>query len=205
MNSSFRQLLGDSKRIIPVITLPDTDMALPLADTLSSSGFNVLEITLRTQYGLNAIELLRNQRPEMTIGAGTVKNQKQLTDVINAGAQFAVSPGLDENMIQNALAHDVQMIPGVMTPSEIMQAENMGLKTVKLFPATLAGGTDFIQAMSSVFPEMGFFPTGGIREDSVNDFLELDNVICAGGTWLTPMSLLLKNDWAKIHEIALRC
>lgn len=205
MTTEFKSLLGNSKRIIPVIALPNQDCALPLANTLSESNFYVLEITLRTQYGLAAIELLRKQKPEMVIGAGTVKTLAQLQSVIDAGAQFAVSPGIDPEMITMALQNNLPLIPGVMTPSEIMLAEKLGLTTVKLFPANLAGGTEFIRSMASVFPNMAFFPTGGITEDNVNEFLELNNVVCAGGTWLTPNTLLENGDWTRIHEIVMRC
>lgn len=205
MKTAFKELLGNSKRIIPVIALPNSESALPLANLLSESNFKVLEITLRTPYGLKAIETLRQQHNDIVVGAGTVKNIQQLNDVIVAGAQFAVSPGIDREMVELAQKHQIHIIPGIMTPSEIMLAENLGLHTVKLFPATLAGGTEFIQSMASVFPGISFFPTGGITEDSVNDYLELDNVICAGGTWLTPKALLEKGDWARLHEIALRC
>ena len=205
MSQPFEALLTNSKRIIPVIALPDLECALPLAEILSKERFNVLEITLRTPFGLPAIEQLRKDMPEMIIGAGTVKNINHLNDVINAGAHFAVSPGLDADMVKLAQHHKVHLIPGVMTPSEIMLAENLGLNTVKLFPAGLAGGTSFISSMASVFPQMQFFPTGGITEDNINEYLELNNVVCAGGTWLTPKSLLQKQDWSRLHEIALRC
>ena len=205
MDTSFKHLIGNNKRIIPVISLPTLEAALPLADALASTGLKVLEITLRTEHGLAAIATLRQQRPELIVGAGTVKNTAQLQQCIDAGAQFAVSPGIDRDMVETSLAQQVTMIPGTMTPSEMMLAENLGLKTVKLFPASQAGGADFIRSMASIFPCLEFFPTGGITEDSVNDYLELDNVVCAGGTWLTPSTLVKNQAWAKIHEIAQRC
>lgn len=205
MTISFQELAKKSKPIVPVIALPSLECALPLADTLSSCGFNILEITLRTDCALDAIKLLVESRPELVIGAGTVKNIKQLQQTLDAGAQFIVSPGTQAEMIAQANAHGTAIIPGVMTPSEIMVAENLGLDTVKLFPAALAGGTDFIRSMASVFPGMKFFPTGGVSEDDVNSYLALSNVVCAGGTWLTPTSLMEKGDWSRIHEIAQRC
>ncbi len=201
----IKEFLTSSKRIVPVITLPNLDSAIPLADTLSTSGFKILEITLRTDCALAAIARLRQERPELLVGAGTVKNEAQLLQSIDAGAEFIVSPGLDAGLVRQAQQHSVQLIPGVMTPSEIMSAENLGLDTVKLFPASLAGGTDFIRSMGSVFPNMSFFPTGGITEDSINDYLNMPNVLCAGGTWLSPLQLLENGDWGKIHEIAQRC
>lgn len=205
MTISFQELASAGKSIVPVIALPSLDCAQPLADTLSSCGFHVLEITLRTDCALEAIKLLSDTRPNLVIGAGTVKNSGQLTQAIAAGAQFVVSPGTDAVMIEQANNQGVALVPGVMTPSEIMIAENHGLDTVKLFPAALAGGTDFISAMSAIFPTIKFFPTGGVSEDNVNQYLSLPNVVCAGGTWLTPKSLMEKGHWDKIHEIAQRC
>jgi len=202
---TVKEFVKHNKRIVPVITLPDLASAIPLADTLSSCGFQVLEITLRTEWALAAIAQLKQERPGLLIGAGTVKNETQLLQSIDAGAEFIVSPGLDAKLVQQAQSNNVQMIPGVMTPTEIMEAENQGLETVKLFPASLAGGADFIRSMASVFPGMSFFPTGGITEDNINDYLNMPNVLCAGGTWLSPIPLLQKGDWNRIHEIALRC
>lgn len=205
MTTNFQELASIGKPIVPVIALPTLDCALPLADTLSSCGFKILEITLRTDCGLDAIKLLRDSRPDLVIGAGTVKNSQQLAQVLAAGAQFVVSPGTDGTMIEQANNQGVALVPGVMTPSDIMTAENLGLNTVKLFPAGLAGGTDFITAMNSIFPGLKFFPTGGVSEDNVNQYLALPNVICAGGTWLTPKNLMEKGHWDRIHEIAQRC
>lgn len=205
MTISFQELAKNSKPIVPVIALPTLESALPLADTLSNCGFTMLEITLRTDCALDAIRLLRRERPDLIIGAGTVKNLQQLEQALEAGSQFIVSPGTDADMIKQAEAKDVALVPGVMTPSEIMAAVNLGLDTVKLFPAELAGGIDFINAMASVFQGVDFFPTGGVSEDNVSQYLALPNVICAGGTWLTPTNLVSKGDWNRIHEIAQRC
>lgn len=205
MTTRFQELATQGKPIVPVIALPTLECALPLADTLSSCGFKVLEITLRTDCALDAIKLLAESRPELVIGAGTVKNRQQLEQTLDAGAQFIVSPGTDAAMIRQAQERNVAVVPGVMTPSEIMVAENLGLDTVKLFPAALAGGTDFIRAMAAVFPAIKFFPTGGVTEDDVNAYLGLPNVICAGGTWLSPAGLMERGDWNRIHEIAQRC
>ena len=202
---SIQTFLNDSKKIVPVIALPELDMALPLADTLMSCGFKVLEITLRTPCALEAIKTIATQRPDIVVGAGTIKNQQQLELALNAGASFIVSPGLDINMVKTAKIREVPIVPGIMTATELMLAENEGLPVVKLFPATLAGGTDFLDAMRPVFPEMKFFPTGGISEETVGSFLTRDNVVCVGGSWLTPGKLLQQRDWSRIHEVASRC
>lgn len=193
------------KKIVPVIALPALDMALPLADALAASGVGVLEITLRTPCALDAIRLLARERPDIHVGAGTVKNSTQLQQVIAAGAQFIVSPGFDPTMVNQAQQASVPLIPGVMTASELMLAENSGVPVVKLFPATLAGGTAFIDAMKPVFPDMQFFPTGGINENTASDYLARDNVLCLGGSWLTPAQALQQRDWSQIRDIASRC
>ena len=194
-----------NKRIVPVITLSNPANALVLADTLSECGFTVLELTLRTPGALEAIKLLRQHRPQLYVGAGTVKTPHQLQACLDAQAQFIVSPGINVDIIAKCQAHQVPIIPGVMTPSDIMQAENCGLNVVKLFPAEHAGGTDFIKAISPVFPNMRFFPTGGISEDNVNRYLHMEQVLCVGGSWLTPVSLQDAEDWTHIHTIAQRC
>lgn len=201
----FESFLQRSKKVVPVITLPSLDSALPLMDVLAANGFTVVEITLRTDCAVDAIELLTRERPQLIVGAGTVKNTQQLHAVLNAGAHFIVSPGFDPELVQQARKSNVPIIPGVMTPSELMQAENAGAEIVKLFPATLAGGVEFITAMQAVFPKMKFFPTGGITEATVQDFLHCKNVVCAGGSWLTPTKLVQQQDWSGIREIALRC
>lgn len=193
------------KRVVPVIALPALEMALPLADALAAGGVGVLEITLRTPCALDAIRLLSRERPDLPIGAGTVKSPAQLEHVIAAGARFAVSPGFDPAMVKLAKQTGVPLIPGVMTPSELMQAEKAGVSVVKLFPAALAGGTAFIDAMKAVFPDIRFFPTGGISEQTAGDYLARDNVLCIGGSWLTPAGVLLQRDWNQVRELASRC
>ena len=202
---AFADFFSDNKRIVPVIALPELDMALPLADLLAENGFTVLEITLRTRCGLDAIHLLAKERPALITGAGTVKNLQQLQQVREAGARFIVSPGLDLDMVTQAERNQVPLVPGVMSATEVMQAENAGITTVKLFPANLAGGTAFIDAMKPVFPALQFFPTGGISETTAVNFLQRDNVICVGGSWLSPANLLQQRDWPTLRAIAARC
>ncbi len=202
---SIDALFADSKKIVPVIALPELDMALPLADTLYACGFKVLEITLRTPCALEAIKTIAQLRPDIVVGAGTVKNALQMEWALEAGAAFIVSPGFDLEMVNQAKVRELPVIPGIMTATELMEAENAGLSVVKLFPATLAGGTDFIDAMKPVFPDIKFFPTGGITEETVGTFLARENVLCVGGSWLTPSRLMQQRDWPRIHEVASRC
>lgn len=202
---SIAAFFTTNKKIVPVIALPELDMALPLADALSSCGFTVLEITLRTPCALDAIRLITRERPDIHVGAGTVKNVRQFQEAADAGAGFMVSPGFDIDMVTAARQAGLPLVPGIMTASELMQAENQGIPVVKLFPAALAGGIDFIDAMKPVFPQMQFFPTGGINEESAADYLARENVICIGGSWITPSRLMQQRDWHRIHEVASRC
>lgn len=194
--------LQQGKRVVPVITLPDVESALPMATALDQGGLSVLEITLRTPAGLGAIATLRQQRPDLLVGAGTVRSLVELEQAIAAGAQFIVSPGMSTEMVKAADKLQVPIIPGVMTPSEIMQARTLGLSLIKLFPATQAGGVSFLQAMAAVFPDMVFFPTGGVRPETAPEFLSLPNVICVGGTWLTPATAVKNGDWAELTRLA---
>lgn len=195
-------LLKQGKRVVPVITMPSVEDALPMASALAQGGLSVLEITLRTPAGLGAIATLRQQRPELLIGAGTVRSLAELEQAVGAGAQFIVSPGLNPDMVKAADKLQVPIVPGVMTPSEIMQARALGLNLIKLFPALQAGGISFLQAMAAVFPDMTFFPTGGIRPETASDFLALPNVICVGGTWLTPLQAMKQGQWDEITRLA---
>ena len=203
--TEFPDLLNQSKRIVPVVNVPELEMAIPLVDTLASCGFHLIEITLRTPCAMAAIAKISEERPDIIVGAGTVKTCAQLETAVKAGATFIVSPGLDLGMVNEARHQEVPIVPGVMTATELMQAENAGLQLVKLFPAVLAGGGDFINAMHPVFPGMKFFPTGGVTEETLNEFLACENVLCVGGSWLTPLRILQQRDWSKLHEIASRC
>ncbi|HVL00807.1 MAG TPA: bifunctional 4-hydroxy-2-oxoglutarate aldolase/2-dehydro-3-deoxy-phosphogluconate aldolase [Dongiaceae bacterium] len=201
----FEQHFQQGRKIVPVIALPTLDVTLPLMDILAENGFNVVEITLRTDCAVDAIALLIKERPQLVVGAGTVKNAEQLQAVLDVGARFVVCPGLDLSLAEKSRQAKVPLIPGIMTPTELMQAENAGIDLVKLFPATLAGGIDFLSAMQPVFPTTRFFPTGGITETTAMDFLRCVNVACIGGSWLTPAKLLQQRDWAGIRAIAERC
>jgi 2-dehydro-3-deoxyphosphogluconate aldolase/(4S)-4-hydroxy-2-oxoglutarate aldolase len=188
--------------IVPVIALDNIDDALPLAKALQNGGINIMEITLRTQEGLKAIELISKQMPSMNVGAGTVCNKKDLEGSIAHGAQFVFAPGISEELIQSAKQNNIALIPGVSNASEVMLAQNNDLLACKLFPASLVGGVDMLKAFSGPFPKMNFCPTGGISINNMNDYLELNNVLCVGGSWLVPKKLIKEKRFSKITEIA---
>jgi 2-dehydro-3-deoxyphosphogluconate aldolase/(4S)-4-hydroxy-2-oxoglutarate aldolase len=188
--------------IVPVIALDNLEDALPLAKALQDGGINIMEITLRTKTGLKAIELISKEMPSMNVGAGTVCNAKDLEESIAHGAAFIFSPGISEELIKSAKQHDIALIPGVSTASEVMLAQNNDLFACKLFPAVQVGGVSILKAFSGPFPKMNFCPTGGVSLDNMNDFLSLNNVLCVGGSWLVPKYLLEEKNFSKITEIA---
>ena len=175
-------------------------MALPLAEALAQGGIRTLEITLRTDCALEAIELIASQLPEMLVGAGTAKSLKDYHRAVNAGAQFVISPGLTQEMKPLA-SEAVPLIPGVMTASEVMGALDAGFKALKLFPAS-ALGPKFLKGIAGPFPDVVFCPTGGISPDNMNTYLELDNVLCVGGSWLAPRALVIEKNWPEIRRLA---
>lgn len=187
--------------IIPVITIEDEKDALPLAKALSDGGVNVMEITLRTPAGIKAIEIIAKELPNIAVGAGTVINATQYDEVCKAGAKFVISPGFTIEMLEYSTMCNVPLIPGVATPSEIMTALNYGLNTFKLFPANIVGGVGALKAFGAPFKEVKFCPTGGVNLDNLNEYLSLSNVLCVGGTWLTPVEEIKKGNFEKITQL----
>ena len=188
--------------IVPVIAIDNIEDALPLARALQDGGINIMEITLRTPTGLKAIELISKQMPSMNVGAGTVCNKKDLEDSIAHGAAFVFSPGINDELIQAAKQNDIALIPGVCTASEVMLAQNNDINACKLFPAVQVGGVSLLKAFSGPFAKMSFCPTGGVSLDNMNEFLDLKNVLCVGGSWLVPKKLLDEKNFDEITRIA---
>ena len=187
--------------IIPVITIDNADDAVELAGALMAGGINIMEITLRTDAGLKAIENVAKNVPGMVVGAGTVINTKQYDDVCEAGAKFVISPGFTSSLLQHAVSKDeIPLIPGVSSASEIMAALEFGFDTFKLFPANIAGGTGAIKAFGGPFKDIKFCPTGGVNLENMNDYLSLNNVLCVGGTWLTPKEQVVNHRFANITK-----
>ena len=198
------EILQQARPVLPVITLSGDDQALPLADALVAGGVSVLEVTLRTEYGLPAIEQLSRHRGDMLVGAGSVTEPDQLAAVRDAGAVFAVSPGFSVELSKQARQLALPLLPGVMTPSEMLQARAMGHRHLKLFPADVAGGIAMLKAVNGPLADLVFCPTGGIGPDNYRQFLALGNVCCVGGSWLAPAERVEAGDWAAIEQLARR-
>jgi 2-dehydro-3-deoxyphosphogluconate aldolase/(4S)-4-hydroxy-2-oxoglutarate aldolase len=167
---------------------------------LVAGGLTVLEVTLRTPAALQAIRAMK-QVPGAIVGAGTVLNKRQLDDAIGAGAEFIISPGLTDNLTRSAIAADIPYLPGVATTSDIMRGLDLGLDRFKFFPAMAAGGPPTLKALAAVFGDVKFCPTGGITEDTAPDWLNMESVLCVGGSWVVPKGPL---DCARVTEAARR-
>jgi len=188
--------------VMPVLAIERLDQALPLAEALLSGGIATLEITLRTPVALEAIRCIRRAFPDAYVGAGTVTTPEALRQVAEAGASFAVSPGLTRPLIEAAASSAIPLLPGVMTPTEVMTAMDAGFRFLKLFPAEQAGGIPMLKALAGPFKELRFCPTGGIGPSSAPAYLAQPNVLCVGGSWLTPRALLEAGDWQAIQALA---
>ncbi|MES2934073.1 MAG: bifunctional 4-hydroxy-2-oxoglutarate aldolase/2-dehydro-3-deoxy-phosphogluconate aldolase [Pseudomonadota bacterium] len=188
--------------VIPVIAIDDLAHAVPLAKALVAGGIRVLEITLRTVHGLPAMKLISEQVPGAIVGVGTLTQPEEFAASRDAGAVFGVSPGLTDKLIAAAKASGLPLLPGVMTPSEVMIAREAGFRQLKLFPAVPAGGIGMLNGIGGPLPDIMFCPTGGISQENAPQFLALKNVACVGGSWLTPKDAILAGDWAKITAIA---
>ena len=188
--------------VIPVLTIEKLEYAVPLAQALCAGGLRVLEVTLRTSAGLPAIEAMRKAVPEAVVGVGTLARPDDFTQAANAGAQFGVSPGLTPELARAAQGVTYPLLPGIMTPSELIAGLGWGFTTFKLFPAQQAGGIAMLKALGGPFPDVVFCPTGGITRSSAPDFLALPNVACVGGSWITPTDKLRSGDWVAVEALA---
>jgi 2-dehydro-3-deoxyphosphogluconate aldolase/(4S)-4-hydroxy-2-oxoglutarate aldolase len=188
--------------VIPVITIDDPDHALPLAEALVAGGLPVLEITLRTPYALAAIEAIKQAQPTAIVGAGTVSNRGNFQQALDAGAEFIVSPGFTPELLACAKSTAVPFLPGVNTPSEIMQLLGHGITSMKFFPAEAAGGVPMLKSIGAPLPQALFCPTGGITPANARDYLALANVACVGGSWMVTKELVRGRRWDDIHALA---
>ena len=188
--------------VIPVIVLQRAEDAVPMAQALVDGGVRVLEVTLRTPAALAGIEAIRQAVPRAIVGAGTVRTVDEARAAHAAGSAFCVSPGFSPALASRCAALGLPWLPGVATASETMAAHAEGLRFVKFFPATAAGGVPMLKALAGPFPEMRFCPTGGLTPDTAIGYLALSNVPVCGGSWLTPADALEARDWPRITALA---
>ncbi len=188
--------------VIPVLVIEQAELAVPLARALVAGGVRVLELTLRTPAALQAIRAIADEVEGAIVGAGTITRADDFERCRKAGAVFGVSPGLTAELIAAAKAGGLPLLPGVMTPSEIIAARTAGFQQLKLFPAAQAGGIGMLKALAGPFPELAFCPTGGITAATAADYLALPNVACVGGSWLAPAASVAARDWPRITALA---
>ncbi|GAA8161015.1 bifunctional 4-hydroxy-2-oxoglutarate aldolase/2-dehydro-3-deoxy-phosphogluconate aldolase [Helicobacter pylori] len=190
--------------IVPVVVIENIKDAVPLAQSLIEGGIPIIEVTLRSSCALEAIELIAKNVPKMRVGAGTILNLTQLEQAQNRGAEFLISPGLTIKLLEHAKKKDMPLIPGVSSSSEVMQALELGYNALKFFPAEYCGGVKLLNAFNGPFKGVKFCPTGGVSVDNMRSYLALENVVCVGGSWLTPKNLIQNKEWDKITEICKR-
>jgi 2-dehydro-3-deoxyphosphogluconate aldolase/(4S)-4-hydroxy-2-oxoglutarate aldolase len=205
MPNNFQTLIEqyspNKKPILPVIVINSPETAVPLAKALVDGGIRFLEITLRTEHGLDAIRTLRKEVPSACIGAGTVTTPRQFDQCLEAGAEFIISPGLTARMAQHAHSNSTCYLPGIANASDLMLAQEYGLKELKFFPAEQAGGVSMLKALGAPFPDIHFCPTGGINGSNAQQYLELVNVVAVGGSWMCPSELVQTQNWSEITRL----
>jgi 2-dehydro-3-deoxyphosphogluconate aldolase/(4S)-4-hydroxy-2-oxoglutarate aldolase len=202
---SFDVWLKESKPVIPVIVINDLDHAVPLAQALVAGGVKLLEVTMRTPVALAAIEKIVKDVPDAIVGVGTVTQAQHIQQACDAGARFALSPGVSESLIEKANDLSLPFMPGVMTPSDVIKGLEFGLNDFKFYPAQLAGGPAMLSAFAGPFENVRFCPTGGVSVENFKEYLALKNVMAVGGSWLCPEQLMANHDWPSIEALAKEC
>ena len=188
--------------VVPVLVINDVEKAVPLAKALMEGGIKVLEVTLRTPAAIDVIKRIAQEVPDSLIGAGTVTNAQQLKAVVEAGAKFAISPGMTADLLKAGMDSEIPLIPGISSTSDLMKGKDAGYTHMKFFPAEASGGVKAIKSISGPFPDVTLCPTGGIGPNNYNDYLALNNVKCVGGSWLAPDDAIESGDWARITQLA---
>jgi 2-dehydro-3-deoxyphosphogluconate aldolase/(4S)-4-hydroxy-2-oxoglutarate aldolase len=188
--------------VIPVLTIDDFEIAVPLARALCDGGLPVIEVTLRTRAALAAIAAIAVEVPECIVGAGTVVRHVDAAFAIDAGAKFLVSPGTDSVLAETFTEIEIPVLPGCATVSEAMVLSDLGFEVLKFFPAEAAGGAAWLKAVAAPLPHIRFCPTGGIDMRNASDYLALPNVIAVGGSWVVPKDALAAKDFARIKTLA---
>jgi 2-dehydro-3-deoxyphosphogluconate aldolase/(4S)-4-hydroxy-2-oxoglutarate aldolase len=189
-------------RIVPVIVIESADRAVDLADALIAGGLPCAEITFRTPAAAEALRRIAGERPEVLVGAGTVLTPEQAARARDAGARFVVSPGINRRVVEWCQAHDLPVVPGVCTPTEIETALECGLRVVKFFPAEPCGGIAYLKAIAAPFPNLSFMPTGGVNAANVGGYLAFPRVVACGGSWMAPAEWIAAGAFDRIREAA---
>ncbi|MEO2266103.1 bifunctional 4-hydroxy-2-oxoglutarate aldolase/2-dehydro-3-deoxy-phosphogluconate aldolase [Pseudoalteromonas sp. YIC-656] len=198
---SIEQILT-SAPVVPVVVIDRLEDAEPLAKALFNGGLRALEITLRTPIAAEAVKVMKQAVPEAYVGTGTVIDKATFDASIEAGADFMVSPGVNDELLALASQSDTPFLPGAATPSEVMRLAERGFSFLKFFPAAAAGGPAMLKSIGGPLPGVKFCPTGGISLETAPQYLSLDNVVCVGGTWMLDKTLIEQQDWQAIEQLA---
>ena len=187
--------------VVPVVVLNDAKDAEPLAKALCDGGLPCAEVTFRTDAAEESICIMKNAFPEMLIGAGTVLTIDQVERAVAAGAEFIVSPGFDLEIVDYCLGKDIPVLPGCVTPSEVIQAVKRGLEVIKFFPAEQYGGVATLKALAAAFPNVKFMPTGGISAKNLAEYLGFKKILACGGSWMVKGDMIAAGEFDKIKEM----
>ncbi len=188
--------------VVPLVQADDPAVAVRTSQALAAGGLKVVEVVFRTDRALECLQAVAHEIPDVIAGAGTVLSAEQANAALDNGARFIVSPGLDDGVVALARERGVPIYPGIVTPSELQHAFNLGLDTVKFFPASIAGGIPALKALASVFRTMRFMPTGGVSAGNLSEFLAIPAVLACGGSWLTPADAIAAGDYDAITALA---
>ena len=188
--------------VVPLVQADDPDIALKTVAALQAGGLDIIEVVLRTDAAMDCLEAIAKKAPDAIVGAGTVLSLAQAEETVRRGAKFIVSPGLNDEVVKFCQSRKLDVFPGTVTPSEVQRAWNLGLRTVKFFPAGLSGGVPMLKALSSVFRGMSFMPTGGVSAANLKEFLGVSAVVACGGSWLTPQSEIDAGNFGAVTKLA---
>lgn len=195
----FSTLMG-KQTLLPIIQANSVSQGLAIAKAMSDAGIGLVEVVLRTQASLDVIKAIKQELPELKVGAGTVTDAETLAQALAAGSDFIITPTISTNLLTHLANCPVAVLPGVSTASDILLAKEFGYQEVKLFPASLSGGAPFLKAMGAVFKDISFCPTGGINQSNQAEYLSLANVFAVGGTWIAQADWVENEDWSKITQ-----
>lgn len=196
---SFKNLMADQV-LLPIVQADSPEQGIAIAGAMVEAGLNLIEVVLRTEASLDALKAIKKAYPSLIVGAGTVTSKDILNEAKAAGADFIITPAISPNLLAELSTCDLPVLPGVANTADILLASEFGFNEMKLFPASLSGGAAFISAMSSVFPEMIFCPTGGVNQENKSDYLALKNCFAIGGSWVAPKSWVENGEWEKITQ-----
>lgn len=188
-------------KVIPVIAIDRAEDIIPLGKVLAENGLPAAEITFRSDAAVEAIRLLREAQPDMLIGAGTVLNREQAIAAKEAGATFVVSPGFNPNTVEACQEIGIDIVPGVNNPSAVEAALEMGLTTLKFFPAEASGGVNMVKALLAPYGDVEIMPTGGIHPSNIKDYLAVPRVLACGGTWMVDKKLIEAGKWEELAQL----